>query len=132
MKKFLLTTGATLSMLYWAAAPAMAATLCPTDSQFAGLCNNTPSAEGIVGWAINMGLFIAFVAALGYLIYGGIRWIMSGGDKEGTAKAKGTVTAALIGLAIVLGSWILINIVLQIFNIGSVGSLTLPTLKPIK
>lgn len=78
---------------------------------------------------INIMLFVAFVAALVFLIYGGIRWILSGGDKEGTAKAKGTVTSALIGLAIVLGSWLLLNVVLNLFgveNFSSVPKITGP------
>lgn len=68
---------------------------------------------------LNILLFVAFLAALIFLIYGGIRWILSGGDKEGTSKAKGTVTAALIGMAIVLSSWLLINVVMNLFGISS-------------
>lgn len=85
--------------------------------------------QKVITQVINGLLFVAFIAALVFLIYGGIRWIISGGDKEGTAKAKGTVTAALVGLVIVLGAWILINIILQFFGIGSgLSGLTFPSL----
>lgn len=103
--------------------------LCPTTAQgvkVGALCQLGVS--DLVSKAISIVLFIAFVAALLYLIYGGIRWIMSGGDKEATGKAKGTVTAALIGLAIVLGSWILINLILTLFGGGSLNALSLPSL----
>lgn len=106
--------------------------LCATGvgaTGIAALCDVTVG--GLVSSGLNIVLFVAFVAALIYLIIGGIRWIMSGGDKEGAGKAKGTVTAALIGLAIVLGSWILINIIFTFFGIsGGLKGLQVPTLIP--
>jgi len=90
--------------------------LCPSGV-YNTLCNTTPGLADIVSKILSTILFVAFIAALVFLIWGGIKWIMSGGDKEGTTKAKETVTSALIGLAIVLGAWILINVVLN-FLIG--------------
>ncbi len=39
-----------------------------------------------------------------YLFYGGISWITSGGDKEKVEKARNTLTNAVIGIFIVIGS----------------------------
>ena len=129
-----LTTGGTsaISLLYWGALPAMAIDLCPANfGAGSQLCTSTPSVENIVKSALNVLLFVAFIAALVFLVVGGIRWILSGGDKEGTAKAKGTVTSALIGLAIVLASWLLINIILQFFGISNgFGGINIGTLRP--
>lgn len=84
----------------------------------------------ILQQVISILLFVSFMIALVFLIIGGIRWIMSGGDKEGTQKAKDTVTSALVGLAVVLGAWILINIVIQFFTgQGLAGTIKLPNLK---
>lgn len=110
------------------ASRAYAISLCPTLSNTNSNILCTANINNTLPGVINILLFVAFVAALVFLIYGGIRWIISGGDKEGTAKAKGTVTAALIGLAIVLGSWILVNIVLGLFGITATGDLQLPSL----
>lgn len=94
-----------------------------------GLCNVTLG--GVVITALNTVIFVAFVAALIFLIIGGIKWIMSGGDKEGANKAKETVTSALIGLAVVLGSWVLINVILKFFGAGGgLNSLNIPNLQP--
>lgn len=41
---------------------------------------------------------------LAYLFYGGISWITSGGDKEKIEKARNTLTNAIIGIFIVIGS----------------------------
>lgn len=100
--------------------------LCPPGVTNKLLC--TAELQTVLPGILNVLLFIAFIAALIFLIYGGIRWILSGGDKEGTARAKGTVTAALIGLAIVLGSWILVNIVMALFGLGQLT--TIPTIFP--
>lgn len=127
------SSGAALaSSLYWAAGSVVAetASLCPKDAKLAGLCNTSNlGVNEIVRFILNTVIFVAFVAALVFLIIGGIKWIMSGGDKEGTSKAKEAVTAALIGLAVVLGSWVLINIVLSLFGIkGGISGLEIPTL----
>lgn len=122
--------GTGVSALYWTALPAFAVNLCDSSggANVSALCTGT--IEGLIKTVLNTALFVAFVAALVYLIWGGINWIMSGGDKEGTAKAKEKVTSALIGLAVVLGSWVLINIVIQFFIPGaSITNLTTPKLQ---
>lgn len=128
--KIVAAIGAGTSGLYWGALPALAVNLCDTSGgpNVSNLCGGT--IEGLVKTVINTALFIAFIAALVFLIWGGIKWIMSGsGDKEALPKAKETVTAALIGLAVVLGSWVLLNIVIQFFIPGaSITNLTTPTL----
>lgn len=126
----------TATVFYWTVVPALAVNtgaLCPTDepgaqTKFNILCSNTWTPETVIQTGINILLFVAFVAALGFLIFGGIRWITSGGDKENTAKARGTVTAAVIGLVVVLAAWIFLNVVTNIFNLGSIQNLQLPSL----
>lgn len=120
---------ATVSAFYWGVLPVWAAgeiKLCPPDTQ-----PQPPGCEKGVSQAVDIGkvigsglnflMFVAFVAALVFLVIGGVKWILSGGDKEGATKAKETITSALIGLAVVLGAWILINLVLNFF--GSPGGL---------
>lgn len=47
-------------------------------------------------------LRIAGLVAVGYVIYGGVRYISSQGNPEGVAAAQRTVLNALIGLAIAI------------------------------
>ena len=70
---------------------------------------------------------VAVIVALGFLIYGGIKWIISGGDKAGVEAARNTIVAAVVGLVIVFLSYFILNIILGIFGL-SLGTLTLPTL----
>jgi hypothetical protein len=63
---------------------------------------------------------IMFVAGLFFFIYlllGGIQWITSGGDKAGTQAARDRITAAFIGLVIVVGAFAITLIVEKVFGI---------------
>jgi cbb3-type cytochrome oxidase subunit 3 len=73
--------------------------------------------EAIVKWAIT---FIVVVAALIFffmLIIGGLKWILSGGDKAQTESARNQITAALIGLVIVFSAWAIATLVGRIFGV---------------
>lgn len=62
-------------------------------------------------------LLLAFIIAFVMLLIGGIRWIMAGGDEKSVEKARNTITAALIGLVIVLVAYALIRIIEIFFNV---------------
>lgn len=85
---------------------------------------------GIVSTAIKLILIISALVAFVFLVIGGIRWITSGGDKEGTAKAQSTITAALIGLVVVFAAWAIIKLLETFFGIQILSSLDIPTVTP--
>lgn len=90
--------------------------------------SNAVSISSFVGFIINMLIIIAIVASLIFLIYGGIKWIISGGDKEKVETARKTVVSSIIGLVVVLLSWVIITITLQFLGLGGLTNLTVPTL----
>lgn len=59
-------------------------------------------------------MILAAIASLVYLFWGGLEWIISGGDKAGTEKAKSKITDAVIGLVIVFSAWAIFQL-LQTF-----------------
>src|SRR6185369_7002498 len=82
----------------------------PSTSQFASLCNlklNTGST--IVGSIVTIMLVLAVILSLIFLVLGGIRWITSGGDKSKLDSARGTITAALIGLIVSFLAYFFLN-----------------------
>lgn len=81
---------------------------------------------GIISTAIKLVLVVAALIAFFYLVWGGIKWITSGGDKEQTAKAQGTITAALVGLVIVFAAWAIIKLLEQFFGIEILSKLNIP------
>ena len=81
---------------------------------------------GIVSALIKLILIIAFLVFFFYLVYGGIRWIMSGGDKAHTETARSQITSALIGLVIVVSAWAIVELINRFFGIN-IFELNLPS-----
>lgn len=57
---------------------------------------------------------LAGLVAAGFFVWGGFRYITSSGNPESLDGAKKTILYSAIGLAIVLGAYVLMNIVTQI------------------
>jgi hypothetical protein len=55
------------------------------------------------------------------LVLGGIKWITSGGDKGQTEAARAQITAAFVGLVIVLAAWAILGVVSAFFNVNLLG-----------
>jgi len=85
------------------------------DQRFAPLLAYTPAM--FLRTLLNILLGAAGVVSFIFLLWGGLQWIMAGGDKEGTEKARKKITAALIGLAIVFSAYALLYILRVLFNI---------------
>lgn len=60
---------------------------------------------------ITLFFIVATVAALFVLLAGGIKWITAGGDKTATESARGTVTAGVAGLVLVLAVYAIIQLI---------------------
>ena len=63
-------------------------------------------------------LLVAGLATFLYLVYGGIQWIMSGGDKGKLEEARNKITNGIIGLAIVASAWAVYLLIDYFFGIG--------------
>jgi hypothetical protein len=91
--------------------------------QFSGLDQIT--VPNIIQTVIRLVLVVAALVAFFFLVWGGIKWVTSGGDKEQTQKAQGQITAALVGLVIVFSAWAILRLVEAFFGI-SILQLTVP------
>lgn len=65
---------------------------------------------------IEYGLQIMTVVAIAVMVAMGIFYIISAGNDEMMKTAKGGIKAALIGFAVMLGAWLIINTTLRIFS----------------
>ncbi|KKQ27210.1 MAG: hypothetical protein US43_C0035G0003 [Candidatus Levybacteria bacterium GW2011_GWA1_37_16] len=63
-------------------------------------------------------IIIAVVIALMYLLYGGVKWITSKGEKTEVEAARNHIMAAIIGLIVVFLAVFLLSIVLSAFGIN--------------
>ena len=73
----------------------------------ANLISNVVSAAFIIGGI----MFFAF------LVWGGIEWMMSGGDKAKVESAQKRISNALVGLVIIAASWAIYTLVLEFLGI---------------
>lgn len=82
----------------------------------------------IITASLSLVLIVAAIVFFFMLVIGGIRWILSGGDKGQTEAARNQITAALVGLVIVFAAWAIAQLIGTLFGIGIfTGGLTLPT-----
>ncbi len=128
MRKFLKQLAFHLTFIALFAYPGHAyADLCPTG--FESLCQIRIGEGSKIVWNIvSILLVLAIVLTLIYLIYGGIRWITSGGDKGKVDEARKHITAAIIGLVIALGAFIILSTVTRIFTGKGFNEFSVPTL----
>lgn len=83
--------------------------------------SNVQTVQTLVPALIKLVLIAAVVVFFFLLLWGGIRWITAGGDKEKLAGAQKTLTAALIGIVILLSAWAIIALVQNFFGITLIG-----------
>ena len=55
-------------------------------------------------------------------IYAGFRWMTSAGNEEAISKAKSTITAAIIGLVVVLAAYAITYFIFRYLPFGGGGS----------
>lgn len=128
VKKLLAATGASAAYIVsTSVAFADNVTLCPQGSFQGGICK-TPGIQASLNRIFNILIIAGILIALGFLIYGGIKWIMSGGDKAKVQAARDTIIGAIIGLIIVLVAYFLVTFVYKLVTGNDFGNFDLPSL----
>lgn len=90
------------------------------------------SLENIPQFIIQLIFVIGIIIAIVFLIYGGIKWVLSGGDKTAVEAARNHIVAAIVGLVIIAGSFVIFSLVFQLLGAQNpiLGrALCIPTLK---
>jgi hypothetical protein len=114
MRNFLIAI--TIPVLFLSATPALAQSSGDCPSGRVCLKNplgNAVDAEDIIGNIIKGVLGVLGSLALFMMVWGGFQWLTSAGSKEKVAKGSRTMMWALIGVVVVLASYILVDAVLN-------------------
>lgn len=85
------------------------------------------SIGGIISWAVTAIVVVAGLIFFFMLVIGGLRWVLSGGDKAATESARGQITAALIGLVIIFSAWAIAKLVEVVFGV-SILNVSIPAI----
>lgn len=83
----------------------------------------------IVKSILTLLIIVAFIIAVIWNILAGLKFITASGDPKGISEAWSRIYWGLIGLVVVVGSFAIIKMVEQFFNIDIIsGGLKLPTI----
>ena len=108
---------------------AQAVDACPQGGQFHSLCFGAGDFGKVIGTVITFLFVLSGIMALIFMVWGGLKWVMSQGDKGAVEGARNQIVAALIGLIFVFLSYVFVNLFLNFFANTSLNNLTLPTLR---
>lgn len=74
------------------------------------------SVEKIPQFVVSILFVIGIVVAIAFFIYGGIKWILSGGDKTAVESARNHIVAAVVGLVIIIAAFFILSTVIQLIT----------------
>jgi len=92
-----------------------------TAARAAGLTVRSGGLPALAGDVIGRALTFVGVLFFVLMLYGGITWMLARGNEEYSRKAIGTITAAIIGLIIIAGSYAITQFVFNAATGGGSG-----------
>ena len=81
--------------------------------------------QSFIQQVIQVFVTLAGLVSAGFFVWGGITYITSTGNPESMDRSKKTIVNSAIGLAVVLGAFVLSNIVTQLAT-GAFGAPAAP------
>lgn len=131
MKKFLgivLSVGIVFGALFIMGIPEVSAQSAIQQGVDAARGDGVPTTllgdTGIITTVINILLFIAGALAVIMLIFGGLRYTVSGGNASSVTAAKNTILYAIVGLIIAFLAFAAVNWVLSAITPGAGSGFT--------
>ncbi len=80
-----------------------------------------PDMGTLINATLTFVMVIAALLVLFYLIWGGIEWITSGGDKSKTESARNKITAAVIGIVILAAAFAIFQLVITFLGFSNLN-----------
>jgi len=72
----------------------------------------------LISVGIELLILLALILCIVFIVWGGINWIMSEGDKQRLNQARQKVLFAVIGLIVVFLAFAIISFIFQVFGLG--------------
>jgi|SRR3989344_1737066 len=91
----------------------------PPNAGGTGLPNDS-SISGFILKIINIALAIAGLVAVLFLIIGGFRYITAAGNEETAEKAKKIILNAIIGIVVIILSFVIVRVISNALTTSSV------------
>lgn len=74
----------------------------------------------VLGLYINIALAVVGIIAVGFLIYGGFRYITSAGNDEEAESAKKVIQNSIIGLIVIILSYVIVTVIFNALARGNI------------
>lgn len=114
-----------LGVVIFIAQPALGFNGTVTDGVQAARGTDVPSVllgdGGAVTTVVNALLFVVGFLSVIMLIFGGLRYIVSGGNASAVTAAKNTILYAIVGLVIAIFAYAIVNFVIGSLTGGTTG-----------
>lgn len=94
------------------------------------MVNETPTIkclEVVFGNVLEAVVALAGIALFIMLVVGSFRFLTSGGDPKQTETARKTMTSAILGLVLIIGSYLILRLIANFTGIDSLLEFTIPT-----
>lgn len=74
------------------------------------------SGTNLIQVVINLLFVVGIILAIIFIIYSGIQWAISGGDKQKLQNARNRLTYSIVGLIVVAAAFIIINFIIMLLG----------------
>jgi hypothetical protein len=78
------------------------------------------SVGSLISGILSASLTAASLAFIIYFVWGAMRWLTAGGDKNTVELARQKITNALIGLVLIAAAWAIYLIVIYVLGLGGI------------
>jgi hypothetical protein len=74
------------------------------------------SGQHLIQLGLEFMFLIGIVLCVIMILYSGIQWITSGGEKQQLEKARGRLIYSIVGLVVIVTAFMLVRLVLNLFS----------------
>lgn len=82
------------------------------------------STNTVLGMVLSLLFALGVVAAIIMLVYAGIMWATSGGDKQKIETAHSTITYSIVGLIVILLSFFIVQFIGSLIGVNLIRLIT--------
>lgn len=72
--------------------------------------------QNMVQLALNLIFILAIVLAIVFIIFSGIQWILSGGDKQKVQAARNRLIYTIIGFLVIAASFLIVRTIITLLG----------------
>lgn len=125
MKKFIVSSAAIVASMALSSM-AYAQVVITPGAPVSGGTTNLGVAANVFAYYISLGAQLILAAAVVWVAWSAFQFIMSAGDEEGRGKARDGIIYGIIGIAVIVSIWGLVNFIQGSAGVGQGSQMPAP------